>query len=146
VSRYVLDTNLYIAATRSEARERELEAFYILHTPSLYLHSVVAAELLTGAIHPALEKRTHRSFIAPFEAVGRIVTPSHAAWRRAGSIIARLIRVGALHPNGVKPSFFNDCLIAASAREHGFTLITENERDFELIGRVEPLEFTAPWP
>jgi predicted nucleic acid-binding protein len=43
-------------------------------------------------------------------------------------------------------SFAMDCLIAASARESGFTLVTNNVRDFELIGQVEPFRFVRPWP
>ena len=42
---------------------------------------------------------------------------------------------------------FNDCLLAASAREHGFDIITWNVRDFARIARVEPeLRYAAPFP
>lgn len=44
-------------------------------------------------------------------------------------------------------TFLNDCLIAASAGEHGFVLVTRNLRDFETIQRVEPgVEHVPPWP
>lgn len=144
--KYVLDTHLYIEATRSAARNRELVTFFTRHTPSIWLHSVVAAELLAGAVGRGLEDRTRRSFLEPLKAVDRVVTPSHAGWERAGSVLAALVRDGVVSPGGFGRSFFNDCLIAASAREHGFALVTENTRDFERIARIEPFSFTEPWP
>jgi predicted nucleic acid-binding protein len=39
-----------------------------------------------------------------------------------------------------------DILIAASAREVGATIITENTTDFALIGRHVDIAFVTPWP
>ncbi len=144
--RYVLDTNLYIRATRDEEWSRALERFYWAFAPFVHLHSVVAEEMLAGALHPALERRTQERFIAPFEAVRRVVIPGHATWKRAGQMIARLVRDKKLSPGGIGRGFVNDCLLAASAREHGFVLITDNTRDFDLIRTVEPVEVSPPWP
>lgn len=144
--RYVLDSNVYIQATRDAAFNQELEAFLWTAAPFVHMHSVVAGELLAGAVHPELERRTYEQFIEPYEAMRRVVTPSHPTWRRAGGIVAQLIRSKRLAANGVPRSFFNDCLIAASAREHGFTLVTRNTADFELIGGVERVDVVAPWP
>lgn len=123
--RYVLDSNLYITATRDSSFNDELEAFFWATfwatAPYVYMHSVVARELLAGAVHPDLERRTYEAFIQPHEDTRRIFTPSHAAWRRAGGIIAQLVRGKRPGANGIPRSFFNDCLIAACAREHGFT-------------------------
>jgi predicted nucleic acid-binding protein len=146
MTRYVLDTHLYIDATRRPEANRELVAFFTRHTPRIHLHSVVAGELLAGATSRGLERRTRAAFLAPLEAVGRVVTPSHEAWKRAGRILEELVRKGVLSPGGFGRSFFNDCLIAASAREHGFTLITANTADFRRIAAVEPLSFLGPWP
>ncbi len=143
----VLDTNVYIRAAREEAAARELEAFTIAAAPWLWLHSVVALELLAGAIAPGLERRTRRALIEPFERRGRVVTPSHEAWTRAGAALARLVRTGKRSAGaGITRSFLNDCLIAASAREHGFVLVTENAADFETLSEVLPVEISAPWP
>lgn len=144
--RYVLDTNLYIDATRRPEHNRDLVVFFTRHTPRVYLHSVVAGELLAGAMAQGVERKTRRAFLAPLQAVGRVLTPSHDAWKRAGTILAELVRDGLLSPGGFGRSFFNDCLIAASAREHGFTLVTGNRADFERISSVEPLSFQDPWP
>lgn len=144
--KYVVDTNLYIEATRSEEAADDLNAFYARSLPRIHLHSVVAQELLAGAVRPSLEHRLYEEIIYPFEAVGRVLTPTHWSWKRAGEIMARLVREKRLSPGGFLPSFPNDCLIAASAREHGFVLITRNMRDFELIGSVEPVQALPPWP
>jgi len=66
---------------------------------------------------------------------------------RASYLIARLIEAGRLSAGGVARSFLNDCLLAASAREHGFTIVTNDIRDFRLIATIETgLKYVAPWP
>jgi predicted nucleic acid-binding protein len=146
VAKYLLDTNIYIAATRDDTWNAELEAFLWSWTPFIFISSVVAGELLTGAVRPELERRTYSEFIAPLEETDRLITPTHAAWTRAGRIIAKLIRAKRLGADGVPKSFFNDCLIATSARDHGCTIITQNTKDFELIGTIEPVKVFPPWP
>ncbi len=66
---------------------------------------------------------------------------------RAALIMARLAEVGKMGPGGFRRSFLNDCLIAASAREQGFIVVTRNMADFALLRRVDPgFEFVPPWP
>lgn len=144
--KYVVDTNLYIEATRDDKAADALNAFYARTLPSIHLHSVVAQELLAGAIRPELERRLREAVVRPFETVGRVLTPTHETWKRAGEILARLVREKKVSPGGFRPSFLNDCLIAASAREHGFVLITRNVNDFELIGTVTPVRVLPPFP
>jgi predicted nucleic acid-binding protein len=143
---YVVDTNLYVEALRSAAAAAELDIFYAGHLPRVHLHSVVAQELLVGGIDGRSQRRIFRGFIKPFETVGRIITPTHRAWKRAGEIMAELVRAGRLSPGGFGRGFVNDCVLAASARERGFVLVTRNMRDFELIRTVERAEVVAPWP
>ena len=143
---YVLDTNVYIRAIRSETGARALETFSSAFAPALHLHAVVAMELLAGATTAPLRRRTDAAFIRPFERRGRVITPGLRAWKRAGEIVAALIEARKLSREGVSRSFVNDCLLAASAREHGFVLVSENTRDFQLIATVAPFEFVAPWP
>lgn len=143
---HVLDTGVYIRATRSETENRALEAFSTAFAPALHLHSVVALELLAGATSAALRRRTEASFIRPFERRRRVLTPGQGSWKRAGEIVADLIASRRLSPHGVSRSFVNDCLLAASAHEHGFVLITDNARDFERIATVAPFDYVPPWP
>jgi predicted nucleic acid-binding protein len=144
--KYVLDTNLYIEASRSDEAADALNAFQQRSLPRIHLHSVVAQELLAGAVRPDVERRLLTKLVRPVETVGRVITPTHRTWTRAGQIIAQLVREKRLSPGGVARSFVNDCLLAASAREHGFVLVTRNVADFELIRSVEALEVAAPWP
>lgn len=144
---YVADTNLFIRATRDDEWSQALETFLLAFTPSVYLHSVVALEVLAGATDPDLERKTWERFIRPWERRNRVITPSHGAWTRAAGALARLVREGKVSPGrGIERSLVNDCLIAASARDYGFVLVTDNVHDFELIRRVLPIEYVSPWP
>lgn len=147
IPRYVVDTNLYVAAIRTDQGNDELALFQGRFAPFLYQHSVVAQELLAGARDEAAYAEYAQDWVAPFEALDRVVTPSHAAWMRAALILTRLVHRGLRSPGGFGRSFLNDCLLAASAREEGFTLVTANVADFALISRVEPgFRFVEPWP
>jgi predicted nucleic acid-binding protein len=146
VACYVLDTNLYITADRDEAWAEGLARFVSAYLPSVHFHGVVAQELLAGAIDARRERLVTESLITPFAKRGRVVAPSFASWTRAGQIVSKLIQRKLMSPGGVKPSFLNDCVLAASCRLEGITLITLNRSDFELIRRVEPVEVADPWP
>jgi predicted nucleic acid-binding protein len=146
VRRYVIDTDLYVEATRNDGAAEALKEFYARSLPRVYLHSVVAQELLAGTDNPSLERLTYTLFIEPFEGARRVFTPSHTSWKRAGEVMARLVRDRKLSPGGFKRSFVNDCVLAASAREHGFVIVTRNTEDFELIRTVEAFETREPWP
>jgi predicted nucleic acid-binding protein len=146
VKQYVLDSNLYIEADRNESVAEELDRFLMRSLPSVHLHGVVAQELLAGAIDARREKLIYDSLIEPFERRGRVVAPSFGAWKRAGQIISRLVQQKRMSPGGFSRSFMNDCVLAASCRENGLTLVTRNVQDFALIGRVESVEVVGPWP
>jgi predicted nucleic acid-binding protein len=146
VPKYVIDTNLYIRATRGEESNQALDAFMAAFAPEVFMHSIVALELLSGAMDPSLERRTLAHFIQPLERRGRVFTPSHNVYKRAGAAIAQLLREKKMSPNGIRRSFLNDCLLAASAREHGFVLITDNPKDFALLDGIRPMKITPAWP
>lgn len=146
MKKYVLDTQLYVSAYRSRGAAAELERFYSSFTPSCYLSSVVLHELLIGSSNPAKAREIEEETAMPFKRTGRVVTPSHSAWERSAEALARLAWEEGLERSTMPKSFVNDVLLAASCREAGVTLITENTRDFLRIRRVVPFEFTAPWP
>src|SRR5919198_75345 len=144
---YVVDTNLYGEAITSDRGNAALAAFQRRFAPFLFQHSTVAQEILAGARQEADYHQYHEDWVAPFEELGRIIAPSHESWVRAALIMVRLVERGKMSRGGFSRSFLNDCLIAASAREHGFVLVTRNTADFALIGQVESrLEYTPPWP
>ena len=145
--RYVLDTNLYVEAIRSDEGNQALAAFQRRFAAFLFQHSTVAQEILTGARSESGYRAYHEDWVAPFEELGRVITPGHGTWMRAALILARLVDAGTISPGGFNRSFLNDCLIAASAREHGFILVTRNTEDFALIQEVEPRAgYVPPWP
>jgi predicted nucleic acid-binding protein len=145
--RYVVDTNIYVRATRDEQWNQALERFFSAVASEIYLHSIVALEILAGATSPELERWTQQRFIRPFERRARIITPSHGACKRAGAALAQLVRERKASPGrGIKESLVNDCLIAASARDHGFILVTDNARDYGLVSDILPVVIAAPWP
>lgn len=146
MKRYVLDTNLYVEADRDRVAAEELERFLMRWLPSVHFHAVVAQELLAGAVDARRERLLLDNLIQPFQRRGRIVVPDFGAWTRAGGIVSRLVQQKRMSPGGFSRSFLNDCLLAASCRSNGLTLVTRNVRDFSLIRRVEPVEVVEPWP
>jgi predicted nucleic acid-binding protein len=114
--------------------------------PAIHLHAVVAQEMIAGAMDARRENLIHESLVKPFERRRRVVTPSFATWKRAGSIMAHLVQKKMMAPGGFSRSFVDDCLLAASCRDEGLVLITANASDFALIKRVEEVEVVGPWP
>ena len=145
--KYVLDTNLYVAAITTDEGNAALVAFQRRCAPFLFQHSTIAQEILAGARDEADYREYREDWVAPFEDLGRVITPSHTTWMRAALIVARLVERGGLSPGGFSRGFLNDCLIAASARDHGFILVTRNTADFALISQVERgIRYAPPWP
>lgn len=144
--KYVLDTNLYIQATRSTTWYEALRRFFYVKTSAIHLHSVVALELLAGATTEKMRRHVEQSFIRPIERRKRVFTPTHEAWKRAAGALAGLVGDRRIRPDSIKRSLVNDCMIAATARDHGFVLVTDNLRDFALISDYLPIEFVPPWP
>ena len=145
--KYVIDANLYVEALKTDEGNEALAAFQRRFAPFLFQHSTVAQEILAGARAEADYRDYHEDWIAPFEELGRVITPSHGSWMRAALIMVRLVETGKMSPGEFRRSFLNDCLIAASAREHGFILVTSDTTDFALIRQVEArLEYAPPWP
>jgi predicted nucleic acid-binding protein len=146
VRRYVLDTNIYIAADRDALKSDGLVAFYSAFLPVTYFHAVVAQELLLGATTARGGTLIRKAYVRPFQSRGRIVTPTFANWARSGEVIGQLVHERVISPGDFGRSFLNDVLLAVSCRTAGLTLVTNNLVDFERIRRVERFDFCPPWP
>jgi predicted nucleic acid-binding protein len=146
VTKYAVDTNLYVRAFRATDAAEELERFFAAFAPVSYLSSIVLHELLVGVNGPEMGRRIDRKIAEPFRRRRRIVTPTHGSWAAAGDAIAGLAAEEGLDRRSLPRSFVNDVLLAASCRETGVTLVTENVRDFARIRRVLPFDFVPPWP
>ena len=146
MTRYLVDSSVYIRAFRETAFGLELQAFHRQHLPALLLSAVVASEILVGARDADHERRVRRALIEPFRARRRLVVPSWSTWELVTRIDRRLRARAANRTKLAQRSFLQDLLIAASARECGATIVTENRADFALLARHADITFVAPWP
>jgi predicted nucleic acid-binding protein len=146
VRKFVLDTNLYVQAFRNPEAARELEEFLTAFTPSTFVSSIVVHELLVGASTRAKVRQVRGDLLGPLLRAGRVITPTHAAWETAGIALAAMARSEGRDLRTVPKSLVNDFLLAASCRESGVTLVTDNGADFELIAKYVRHESVPPWP
>lgn len=146
MTKFFIDTNLYVRAFRDEEAAAELRRFYAAFTPVCYLSSVVLHEVLIGAQSSVQARAIYEDLGKPFRRTARIVAPSASVWRVAAETLAQLAWEEGLDRRSVPRSFVNDVLIAASCREEGLTVVTENQRDFCRIQRLVDFTFVPPWP
>ncbi len=122
--RYLLDTNIVSDLVRNP-QGRIAERVRHVGEAQVCTSIIVAAELRYGA-----EKKGSVRLSAQLEAVFGVLdilpleTPADAAY---GAIRASLERTG-------QPIGGNDLLIAAQAVALGYTVVTDNEREFSRIG------------
>ncbi|MBI2203928.1 MAG: type II toxin-antitoxin system VapC family toxin [Candidatus Rokubacteria bacterium] len=131
--KYLLDTNVYVDASRSAGRRDQFRSAFFPLLPATYLSAVVACELMVAAA----DRRSRayvEDFIRPLERTGRIVTPTFDDWTEAAALMAAIER----RDRGWRsklPALLNDILIALSARRIGAMVLTRNREDFLLIRR-----------
>jgi predicted nucleic acid-binding protein len=141
---HLIDSNVYIHGFRDSVFGELLRQFHRKHLPHLVLSVVVVHELLVGAANATRERWLRRGLIAPFRARHRLHVPAQQTWEMAASIDQRLRRRTDLQSKLQTRSFANDILLAASARELGAIILTENSADFSLIASVLDFRFTQP--
>lgn len=144
--KYALDTNLYIQAIRDVGAAEELQSFFSTFAPATYLSSIVLHELLVGATGAAKAREIREVVASPFRRTRRILTPTADAWEVAAVAIASMARREKRELRTLPKSLVNDYLLAASCRESGVILVTQNVADFESIKRYIKVQFTPPWP
>lgn len=144
--KFVLDTNCFIDAARTDTGAAVFAEFCARAAPRLYMSTVVAAELRAGAGN-ARERRTlDRRVVSPYVRRRRLVNPSAAAWEALGTTLARLVENEGLVLGEVRKSFVFDILVAWSCREIGAVLVSGNKTDLSRIAKVFPFDFVAPYP
>jgi predicted nucleic acid-binding protein len=143
---FVLDTNCFVDASRTDAGAAAFADFCEWAAPRLYLSTVVAAELRAGA-GSAKDRRTlEREVLSPYVRRGRLVNPSRAAWETLGTTLATLVEKEGLVLRDMRRSFVFDILIARSCREIGATLVSRNATDLSRIAKVFSFDFAPPYP
>ena len=142
--KFALDTNVFIDAVRDEAFADALAVFLEQALPTTFLSAVVVQELAAGARTSKQVRVLESSIFRPFERRNRIFAPSTLAFRESGRLLAELARrEGWPRMNS---SLANDALLAASCREHGFTLVT-SDRDFDrFLPSLGRWRHVKPWP
>jgi predicted nucleic acid-binding protein len=136
--KYLLDTNVYLEACRSEERKSQFRRLFFPLLPVTYLASVVAYELGVDARN-GHTRTLLQEFIGPMERTGRFVSPTFSDWVEAAAIVTA-IEAKARAWRSKLPLLLNDILIALCARRIGAILVTynkDNKDDFQLIRRYK---------
>ena len=89
--KHLIDTDLYIDLIRTGGSHLIIQEIYEKETPGIYFSSIVAQELLSGALSFSGKKLVHK-IMYPFEQARRIVTPTHKVWKEAGNVLTRIFR------------------------------------------------------
>ena len=137
---YTLDTNVLIDALRHPAEMVRLKLFLEWALPHTALSSVVACELLAGARTETARRLVEHEVLGAFERRGRIVAPSVAAWAKTGLVLGRA------GSTSIGASWQNDLLLAHTAREYGWSLITRDKDFLRIRPQVKGLRVEAPFP
>ncbi len=131
--KYLLDTNVYLGAFRSEYKKAQFRHTFFPLLPASFLSSVVAYELYVNA----RDNRTRtlmKEFVRPMEQAGRVIAPAFDDWVEASAIVTGIEQKDRGWRSKL-PTLLNDILIALCARRIGATLLTYNRDDFRLIRR-----------
>jgi predicted nucleic acid-binding protein len=144
--KFVLDTNCFIDASRTETEARAFAEFCAWAAPGLYLSAVVSAELRAGAPRANDRRKLERQVFAPYIRRGKLLTPSATAWDALGTTLAALVASEGLRLREVPRSFVFDILIARSCRDIGATLVSRNSADLSRIAKVFSFKFVPPYP
>jgi predicted nucleic acid-binding protein len=142
----LVDSSVYIHAFQDRAFGERLRDFHKQHLPRLVLSGVVVHELLIGALTSRRERSLRRGLIEPFRTRRRLHVPAQHTWELAANADRRLRKRPSLEAKLRTRSFANDLLIAASARELGAVILTENREDFEIISTALDVRHVGPWP
>lgn len=144
--KFVLDTNCFVDASRTETAATAFSEFCARAAPGLYLSTVVAAELRAGAGSANDRRMLERHVLSPYVRRRRLLNPSAAAWEALGTTLAALVEDEGLVLREVRRSFMLDILIARSCRDIGATLVSRNASDLSRIATVFSFDFVAPYP
>ena len=136
---FLLDTNVPSELTKPLPNPQVVTWVHAQETPSLYVSAVTVGELRKGfALLPRSKRRTQLEewfelFFLPFFE-DRVLPMTQRVGSRWGVL-------SAARQLGGTPLNTADGMIAATALEHGLTLVTRNTRDFAGLG----LTLLNPW-
>jgi tRNA(fMet)-specific endonuclease VapC len=130
---HLLDTNSWVQHLRHGPASNVTAKLAAAPPGSIYLGSVVLAELIYGAYHSgAAHQAANLALIARLQRQFPSLPFEDRAAEEYGKIRAHLVRLGLM----IGP---NDFLIAAIALANGLTLVTHNTAEFRRVPGL-PLE------
>lgn len=144
--KYALDTNIFIDAFHDKAAEAAFLTFLEHALPFTFMSAVVMQELAAGARTSEQARELDRLVFGPFERRRRVFVPSAAAFVKSGRVLAAVAAREGWDLIYENPSLLNDALIAASCRESGITLITEDGDFDRFLPFLGGWRHVAPWP
>jgi predicted nucleic acid-binding protein len=143
---YVIDTNVYIQALRERERLDALRRFLLRAGMRVRLDGIVAMELRAGGVTPMHVKKV-QDLIAPYQSREWTTAPSFVACCEAGRAVAEVASGALGERRTLAPSMFRDALLAASCREAGAMLVTNNAAGFLVLQKhLRGFRFMQPWP
>lgn len=131
--KYLLDTNVYLGAFRSDQKKAQFRQTFFPLLPATFLSSVVAYELYVDA-RDSRTRSLVQEFIRPLEHAGRLIAPAFDDWVEASAIVTAIEQKDRGWRSKL-PALLNDILISLCARRIGAILLTYNKDDFQLIRR-----------
>lgn len=139
----VFDTSIYIRELRQgnsgilNKRRESVEDENIQYT--IWLSAVVLEDLYAGAPDRKTVK-TLAKFEKDFTKTNRLLIPNQTDWSIAGQVLNKIGKKYGFEKIG-KASLTNDTVLAMSIARKGFTLLTANAKDFELIAEFREFEW-----
>ncbi len=122
----ILDTNIYIGHWEEGLYKEQLSACkkkYMIRQSSVILHELRRYAKSRQAIELVEKLRK----LAPI-----IFTPTDKNWWDAANIVQNIAKKERWERNKIR-EFQNDALISMTAYSNGFTVITNNRKDFQLL-------------
>jgi hypothetical protein len=136
VTRYLLDTNVISELRKPKPHGAVVAWMNTLRLEQIFLSSVTIGELQAGV------ERTRRSDAAKAREIEAWLGQVEASFA-ALPINSACFREWARLMEGKSPELIEDAMIAATARIHGLSVATRNERDFQQfqVGAFNPFQF-----
>lgn len=124
---YLLDTNAFVDHMRNGPASKVTIRLLATPASSVYLCSVVLAELVFGAVRSGVaQEANNRTKISGLVRVFPSLPFDHHAAEEYGKLRAMLMKIGT-------PIGPNHLLITAIALAHGATIVTHNTTEFSRV-------------
>jgi toxin FitB len=137
MTRYLLDTNVVSELRKNKPHGAVVDWFSALRQEQVFVSAVTLGEIQSGVEAVRLQDRIKAKeielWVDRIEATVQILTMDAACFREWGKIM-----------RGKSDYLIEDGMIAATARVHGLTVASRNERDFEQFGVAVLNPFKIP--